>query len=235
MAKPLDTTDTAAEAVPSAANAADGEDTLDRLRVRIDEIDADLHRLLMERFAVVERIGAVKGPTASVLRPDREAAVIAKRLATHEGTMPAAALVHIWRVIMSAASFNQRPFTVHVAGARAAEAAQFLFVPVPMVGHASGADVVAALAAAPDDVAVVEAADETWAAHLGDAHVIARVPLNGGGAVVVLAAKNIARGTGPFRLVREGNATREVAPGATAHGEVLGHYHPFPLSIPVAR
>ncbi|XWN30407.1 MAG: chorismate mutase [Devosia sp.] len=234
MAKPLDTTDDA-ENITAGPSNGHGEDALDGLRRRIDEIDADLHRLLMERFAVVETIGAVKGPTASVLRPDREAAVIAKRLATHQGTMPTAALVHIWRVIMSAASYNQRAFTVHVAGARAAEAAQFLFVPVPMIRHETGADVVAALAGAPDDVAVVDAGDETWATQLGDAHVIARMALDGGGAVVVLAAKNITRGTGPYSLVREGKTTRQVAKGAAAQGDVLGHYHPFPLSIPVAR
>ena len=55
--------------------------SLDQLRERLDTVDAELHRLIAERLAIVDHIAAAKGPGGVVIRPDRETTVIAKRLA----------------------------------------------------------------------------------------------------------------------------------------------------------
>ncbi len=93
------------------------QDELARLRVEIDRIDDDVVALLLERIAVVRRIGAVKSAahvqqTGIALRPAREAEII-RRLATAAGpTLPAAALTRMWRELLAATTRLQTPFKV---------------------------------------------------------------------------------------------------------------------------
>jgi chorismate mutase-like protein len=89
--------------------------SLEDLRRRIDEIDDQLHDLLMERTRVVEAIAGVKrsdgGPT---LRPGREAAIVRRLLARHAGPFPRGALVRIWRELLGGQVAVQGRFAVAV-------------------------------------------------------------------------------------------------------------------------
>ncbi|MGB8274348.1 MAG: chorismate mutase [Alphaproteobacteria bacterium] len=89
--------------------------TLDALRREIDEIDDGIHDLLMRRTAVVEKVRSHKGSdNGPFLRPAREAAILRRLVQRHTGNFPVAALVHIWREIMSALVRLQGPFSVAV-------------------------------------------------------------------------------------------------------------------------
>jgi chorismate mutase/prephenate dehydratase len=91
-------------------------ESLDALRVRIDEIDDRLHELLMERTSVVEAIATAKqaAPAASSLRPGREAAILRRLVGAHRGPFPAGAIVRIWRELISAQLIVQSRFAVAV-------------------------------------------------------------------------------------------------------------------------
>ena len=210
-------------------------DPLAALRDRLDEVDLAVHRLLRERFEIVTEIGATKGPDASVMRPAREAAVLENRLAVHTGAMPAETLAHIVRVVIAAGCAVQRAYTVHVAGAL--DAARFLYGPVAAKLHADSAAAVAALAENPGDVAVVALdAPGRWWASRAKTHAIGLVRQSDGRAAVVLGGAGVAPGSGPVALVVRGDALAEVRTAdLTAADDCLGRFHPFPLTIAVAR
>lgn len=94
----------------------DSTASLDKLRAEIDRIDGELHRLLRERAAVVKRVGLAKrtagGDATAFVRPGREADLLRKLLANHEGALPRATVARIWREIVSAACFMQQPLKV---------------------------------------------------------------------------------------------------------------------------
>lgn len=87
---------------------------LEELRLRIDEIDSGIHDLLMERSALVEEVAKAKGDEGIVIRPGREAQVIRRLLARHDGRFPVAVLARIWREIISACTALQKPLAVAV-------------------------------------------------------------------------------------------------------------------------
>lgn len=87
--------------------------TLDSLRQDIDRIDTSLHDLIMERTALVERIRAAKG-NGTVVRPAREAAILRRLLARHDGPFPAASLARIWREMIAAVTGLQAPLSLAV-------------------------------------------------------------------------------------------------------------------------
>lgn len=92
-------------------------ETLDDLRRRIDAIDDALHDLLIERSEINRRIGALKAKArdgAPAWRPGREAAVLRRLIARHHGPLPRAALVRIWRELMTAFLRLQSDFSVAV-------------------------------------------------------------------------------------------------------------------------
>ncbi len=89
--------------------------TIDSLRQQIDDIDDRIHDLLMERCALVERIGALKTGDADALRPGREVAILRRLTGRHIGAFPKAALVRIWREIVGALVGVQKPMTMAVA------------------------------------------------------------------------------------------------------------------------
>jgi chorismate mutase len=80
------------------------------LRAEIDALDDALHDLLMRRAGVVARLAASrakgKGPA---LRPGREAAILRRLLGRHQGALPRAALVRIWRELLAATTTMQAP------------------------------------------------------------------------------------------------------------------------------
>jgi chorismate mutase / prephenate dehydratase len=90
--------------------------SLDDLRRRIDEIDDALHDLIMERVAVVERIAGTKRRDGIIaMRPGREAQILRRLVARHHGPLPRAALVRIWRELISGAMGLQGDFAVAVS------------------------------------------------------------------------------------------------------------------------
>lgn len=85
---------------------------LSELRTRIDAIDEKMHRLLMERGSVVDALIAAKGTSRSrvAFRPQREADMMRRLVARHEGSLPLATVEHLWREIISTFTFMQAPF-----------------------------------------------------------------------------------------------------------------------------
>jgi chorismate mutase len=87
--------------------------SLAALRGEIDAIDDALHDLVMRRADVVARMAGsrLKGD-ASSLRPGREASILRRLLLRHAGPLPPAALVRLWRELLSASNAMQGAFSV---------------------------------------------------------------------------------------------------------------------------
>jgi chorismate mutase/prephenate dehydratase len=89
--------------------------TLDDLRREIDEIDDEMHDLLMRRTRVVDAIGALKKSDGMpAIRPGREAKILRRLMARHESKFPRALVVRIWREILSGTTRLQVDFAVAV-------------------------------------------------------------------------------------------------------------------------
>src|SRR5437660_12472383 len=89
--------------------------TLADLRREIDRIDEAMHRLLMERGDIIDRLIAVKQnqETGSAFRPAREADMMRRLVERHEGILPIDTAESIWRVIIAPFTFFQAPCLVH--------------------------------------------------------------------------------------------------------------------------
>lgn len=88
--------------------------SLDDLRREIDEIDIAVHDLLMRRVALADQIGHVKGEGGPFIRPGREARILRRLVARHDGLLPKTVLVSIWREIISAMTALEGPYAVAV-------------------------------------------------------------------------------------------------------------------------
>ncbi len=91
--------------------------TLEDLRRESDAIDDRIHDLLMRRTEIVEDVSAVKsrddkGPP---MRPAREVAILRRLLARHEGSLPPAVVVRIWREMVAALTRIQGNFSIAVS------------------------------------------------------------------------------------------------------------------------
>ena len=64
--------------------------TLDDIRREIDRIDAEMHRLLIERSGVIERLIEIKKGQGggSAFRPGREASMLRAIAERHTGLLP---------------------------------------------------------------------------------------------------------------------------------------------------
>jgi chorismate mutase / prephenate dehydratase len=90
--------------------------SLDDLRRRIDEIDDQLHDLVMERATIVEAVAASKKETRTpAVRPGREAQILRRLVQRHQGRFPRPVLVRLWREIFSGAVMMQGEFAVAVS------------------------------------------------------------------------------------------------------------------------
>ena len=88
---------------------------LDDLRREIDEIDTSLHDLIMRRAAIVEQVAEAKGAQAdSGMRPGREAMILRRLAARHEGPFARGSLLRIWREIIATLTTMQGPYRVAV-------------------------------------------------------------------------------------------------------------------------
>lgn len=97
------------------AHMSDSQTPLDDLRRRIDEIDDQMHDLLMQRTGIVEQIGrAKKSGNVAALRPGREAMILRRLMARHRGDFSRAAIVRMWRELLSTTVGLQTRFAVAV-------------------------------------------------------------------------------------------------------------------------
>jgi chorismate mutase len=92
--------------------------SLDDLRAEIDRLDETMHRLLIERGAIIDALIRVKrtGETGAAFRPGREADMMRRLVARHTGRLPFSAVEHIWRTIISGFTHVQAPYSVHIDG-----------------------------------------------------------------------------------------------------------------------
>jgi chorismate mutase len=135
--------------------------SLAELRAEIDRIDEAMHRLLMARGEIIDRLIAVKktSESGSAFRPGREAAMMRALAERHEGLLPLDTAEGIWRVVIATFTHVQAPFAVHadVSGGDAPmrDTARFHFgFSVPYKPHESAAAVIAAVARARGDLGI---------------------------------------------------------------------------------
>ena len=162
--------------------------TLADLRREIDRIDEGMHRLLMERGDIIDRLIATKktAESGSAFRPAREADMMRRLVERHRGILPLDTAESIWRVIIATFTYVQAPFSVHAdlsAGEAAMrDTARFHFgFTVPFVTHMGPSGVVAAVAASRGDIGLVPTTGGStawWTALEGDdaPKIIARLP-----------------------------------------------------------
>jgi chorismate mutase len=162
--------------------------TLAELRKEIDAIDEQVHRLLMARGDIIDRLIQVKQTqeVGSAFRPAREASMMRHLVERHRGILPLDTIESIWRVIISTFTYVQAPFSVHadvsVGESAMRDSARFHFgFVVPYVAHFSGAAAVDAVAKSKGDLALVSAisARTPWWSELeadGAPKIIARLP-----------------------------------------------------------
>jgi len=96
----------------------DDEQALERLRKRIDEIDASIQELIAERARCAKEIGIVKGlaKTADFYRSEREAQVLRAVLERNKGPLTDEQVVRIFRELMSACLALEEPLKVAYLG-----------------------------------------------------------------------------------------------------------------------
>ena len=76
---------------------------MSRLRAQLDALDDQIHDLLMRRAEVVESVARDGGKTGTKIRPGREAIILRRLLARHEGALPPQAIIRFWREMFGAA------------------------------------------------------------------------------------------------------------------------------------
>jgi chorismate mutase / prephenate dehydratase len=171
--------------------------SLDDLRARIDAIDQQLHDLIMQRAELMEGVAEAKrSGSLPMLRPGREAQVMRRLVARHQGRFPVASLVRIWRELVCGALVIQGEFAVAVYapendGGYWDLARDHFCGGAPMTAHRSLGEVVRAVTEGRATVGVLpvpeEGADqESWwrflaASDTANAHVVARLPFFGRG------------------------------------------------------
>jgi len=133
--------------------------TLADLRAEIDRIDAAMHKLLIERGQVIDRLIEIKARQGggSAFRPAREAQMMRALAERHRGRLPLDTVESIWRVIISTFTYIQAPYRVHIdvshGDAAMRNSARFHFgFTVPCMSHLSAAEVIGAVAASGGDL-----------------------------------------------------------------------------------
>jgi chorismate mutase len=193
------------------------DSAIDDLRRQIDEIDTQLHDLLIRRSGVVAEIGALKGNGGEgnrngIFRPGREALIIRRLVERHSGSLPRATIVRMWRELLSATLRQQGPFAVAVFAPEASSgywdlARDHFGSLMPATAHDKAGQVVRAVVDGPATVGVLplprEEDREPWWPFLvsrdeGQPRVIARLPFGASGnargkAVEALAIGRVAQ------------------------------------------
>jgi chorismate mutase len=138
--------------------------SLDELRKEIDSIDEQVHRLLMARGDIIDRLIQVKQTqeVGSAFRPAREAGMMRRLVQRHRGILPLDTVESIWRVIIATFTYVQSPFSVHAdlsaGAAQMRDSTRFHFgFTVPFVAHMGASAVVAAVSESTGDLGLVPA------------------------------------------------------------------------------
>jgi chorismate mutase len=150
-------------------------DPLKAIRSRIDEIDERMHRLLIERSGVIAELIRIKGLSkpGAAFRPEREADMMRRLAARHEGSLPLATVEHIWREIITTFTAMQAPFGIAVGPCddplAMRDLVRFYFgFSIPVTNCATNEAAIARVAASGMDVAVVAGrGDGRWWDFLG--------------------------------------------------------------------
>jgi chorismate mutase len=162
------------------------------LRAELDRVDDALHDTLMRRAELVAQVGALGAKGSVPLRPGREAAIVRRLLARHQGGLAPAVVVRIWRELLAGTTSQQRAMLITVCepatgpsllaltrehfGALTPVAARA--TPAQAIGDVSGGHATAAVLPMP--VKDEPAAAAWWTALMqGDEpriHVVARLP-----------------------------------------------------------
>jgi len=96
-----------------------GEDKLQKIRARIDQIDEQIEALISERAECAREVAAIKaqsGQGADFYRPEREAQVLSTVLARNSGPLGNEAMARVFREIMSACLALQHPMKIAYLG-----------------------------------------------------------------------------------------------------------------------
>lgn len=94
--------------------------TLPELRVQIDAIDDQMHRLLRDRADIVHTVRKVKGKQAIFIRPGREASMVRALLKRPRGKIPPGLLMRIWREMIGAFTMQEGRLRVAVTAGKGA-------------------------------------------------------------------------------------------------------------------
>ncbi len=90
--------------------------TLDEIRQKIDEIDNQVHDLLMQRAGLVSGVASAKKEKGlQIVQPAREARMVRRLLARHEGPLPRATIIRIWRELVGSVALLQTGLSVVVS------------------------------------------------------------------------------------------------------------------------
>lgn len=92
----------------------DTKPSLNALRLEIDEIDDQLHDLIMERSKIIERVRLAKAGDRIKIRPAREAEILYRLSDRHDGIFPKQSLFRIWREMIVGTLALEAPFAVAV-------------------------------------------------------------------------------------------------------------------------
>jgi chorismate mutase/prephenate dehydratase len=93
------------------------DDELGQLRSRIDQLDAQIVRLLSERAGLVTEIGRLKQrENVPIYAPDREKEVLERIRRLNPGPLPDHTLAAIWREMMSGSFALERPLKIGFLG-----------------------------------------------------------------------------------------------------------------------
>lgn len=184
----------------------DDRASLERLRRRIDEIDDQLHDLLMQRTLIVREVAAAKalgagadetmphGSQALAMRPDREAEVTRRLVGRHQGELPVLVIVRLWRELMTAKTRLQAPLKVLVYHGDNPfgywDLARFYFgSPTPLEAMGSAPQILDAVSRQTNSIGILPApngdANDWWTALLTDGlknvEIVASLPFVFGG------------------------------------------------------
>lgn len=162
--------------------------SLQELRQEIDTIDEQVHRLLMARGDIIDRLIAVKQTqeVGSAFRPAREADMMRRLVQRHRGILPLDTVESIWRVIISTFTYVQAPFSVHAdissGESSMRDSARFHFgFTVPYISHFNTSAAIEKVTASKGDLALIPAVTSRtpWWTALevdGTPKIIARLP-----------------------------------------------------------
>ncbi len=97
----------------------DKQKDLDKYRNEIDEIDDEIHQLLLNRTTLAHKISEAKGNskgtnTGLAIRPSREAFILRRLKKNHHGDFPFASLARMWREMINAFTLLQSHYELAV-------------------------------------------------------------------------------------------------------------------------